>query len=97
MRKLSGLIFPQKPEIMPLTCPRCHSHDIKQHYQLHIGYYEPENRGLPVVWTTRKFRSERNIGADRGQILIVPPIDETWMSCNMCGVEFDDNGEIYRD
>ena len=81
---------------MPIQCPYCHSFDIKEHYQMHIGYHLPENRGRPANWTTRKFRTQQNVQPDAVLILINGPMDDTWHSCNMCGVEFDDCGKIYQ-
>jgi len=77
-------------------CPYCHSLDLQSNYQLHVGYYIPENKGKAAQWTTRKFREANNLQPDRAQILIVPPEDETWFTCRMCGVEFDDEGKVYE-
>ena len=78
-----------------LKCPYCHSFDIQSNYQAHVGRYALENRWKAIPWTTRKFRKIHGLIPDAAQVLIVPPMDETWFVCKLCGIEFDDEGKVY--
>ena len=68
-----------------LKCPTCGTYDLKQAYQ------EQANG----EFTTREYRELHKLKADKFQQLMVPSKDDTWFICNMCGSEFDGDGNLY--
>jgi len=74
-----------------LRCPTCGNNRFKTKYQLHVGRCNDDDE----KWTTRKFREQKGLKPDKVQIMLVPPIDDTWNVCNFCNAEFDEEGKIY--
>jgi hypothetical protein len=84
-----------------LKCPTCGSIYIKGHFQAHVGRWDENGKPCYLEdgrekWTTKRLRTNCNLTPDKIQILIVPPSDPTWFTCNMCNTDFDEFENIYK-